>query len=63
MEDPNDTSPDMEEILAQHLKNLESCFFGLTTNEFRKLAFELAAKFLIPLRFKKEENSRQKVVL
>mgnify|MGYP005984294569 CR=1 FL=1 len=38
---PNDMSPEMEEILAQHLMNLESCFFGLTTTEFRKLAFEL----------------------
>ncbi|XP_011860377.1 PREDICTED: tigger transposable element-derived protein 6-like, partial [Vollenhovia emeryi] len=53
---PNDMSPEMEEILAQHLVNLESCFFGLTATEFRKLAFELAEKFQLPHRFNKEKK-------
>lgn len=53
---PNDIPPDMEEVLAQHLMNLESCFFGLTTTEFRKLAFELAEKFQLRHRFNKEKK-------
>lgn len=53
---PNDMTPEMEEVLAQHLINLDSCFFGLTTTEFRKLAFELAEKFQIPHRFNKDKK-------
>ncbi|KAJ3661740.1 hypothetical protein Zmor_006127 [Zophobas morio] len=53
---PNDMSPEMEEVLAQHLMNLESCFFGLTTTEFRKLAFELAEKAQLAHRFNKEKK-------
>ncbi|XP_063925276.1 uncharacterized protein LOC135139105 [Zophobas morio] len=47
---------EMEEILAQYLMNLESCFFGLTTTEFRKLAFELTEKAQLPHRFNKEKR-------
>lgn len=53
---PTDMSPDTEEILVQHLMNLESCFFGLTTTEFRRLAFELAEKMQLPHRFNKEKK-------
>lgn len=53
---PNDMPPDMEQILAQHLRNLGSCSFGLSTTEFRKLAFKLAEKFQLPHRFNKEKK-------
>lgn len=41
---PNDMSPDMEDILAQHLMNLESCFFGLPLN-LEKLPSSLLNNF------------------
>ncbi|XP_026463723.1 uncharacterized protein LOC113366349 [Ctenocephalides felis] len=52
---PNDMPPDMEELLADHLIDLES-FFGLTNIEFRKYVFELAEKLQLPHRFNKEKR-------
>lgn len=47
---------DMETILANHILQLEECFYGLTIREVRKLAFDVAEKYSIPHTFNKEEK-------
>lgn len=41
----------LENELVQHIKKMESMFFGLTTDNVRKLAFQIAEAKQIPHRF------------
>lgn len=47
-------SVEQEQELVQHVKNLENRFFGMTTLELRKLAYQWAEKNKIPHTFNKE---------
>jgi len=44
---------EQEYVLVQYLKDMESRFFSLTQNHFRKLAFELAERNNIAHSFNK----------
>ena len=37
---PKDLTENMEKELVKHVLTLESCFFGLTATDLRKLAFQ-----------------------
>jgi hypothetical protein len=52
---PKDMTENMEE-LVKHVFTLESCFFGLTATDLRKLAFQLAEKYKLPHRFNTEKE-------
>ncbi|XP_017773660.1 PREDICTED: uncharacterized protein LOC108560565 [Nicrophorus vespilloides] len=49
-------SSHMEKVLSSHILQLEKCSFGLTTNEIRKLAFDVAEKHSLPHTFNKEKK-------
>lgn len=49
-------SAQQEYELVEHLKNMETRFFGITTIELRKLAFQWAQKNNIPNNFNKEKE-------
>ena len=46
----------MEKELVEYLLSLESMMFGLTTNDVRKLAFQLAEKINLPNFFSKAKR-------
>ncbi|KAJ8970737.1 hypothetical protein NQ314_001050 [Rhamnusium bicolor] len=46
----------LENALAEHVLNMEKIFFGLSTNELRRLAFQYAELNGIPNDFNKEKN-------
>ena len=48
----------MEKELVEYLLSLESMMFGLTTNDVRNLAFQLAEKNNLPNSFNKAKKSR-----
>lgn len=47
---------EMENELAQHILNLELCFFGLIITDLRKLVFQLAEKYNLSHRFNKDKK-------
>ncbi|XP_062560612.1 uncharacterized protein LOC134224952 isoform X2 [Armigeres subalbatus] len=49
-------TPQQEAELLQHLLDLESRFYGITKNDVRELAFELAEKNKIPHPFNKKKK-------
>lgn len=49
-----DLPEELEEDLVKHILMLEENFFGVTRNDLRKLAFQIAEQNLIPHRFNKE---------
>ena len=53
---PKDLTENMEKELVKHVLTLESCFFGLTATDLRKLAFQLAEKYKLPHRFNTEKK-------
>lgn len=53
---PKDLLIQMEEELVRHILELESCFFGLTIKDLRKLAYQLAEKYELNHRFNKEKQ-------
>lgn len=42
---------DMEAEIVKHIKNMEERFFGMTTSDVKKLAFDLAVQNGIPHQF------------
>lgn len=46
-----DLPPEVEKELVEHILQLESCMFGLTSKDLRRLAFEIAEKNEIPHHF------------
>lgn len=46
----------VEKNLVDHILNLESRFFGLTTHEVQKLAFEFAEEAKLSHNFNKEKK-------
>ncbi|KAF0754293.1 HTH psq-type domain-containing protein, partial [Aphis craccivora] len=46
----------MKQQLVNHLLHLESLFFGFTINDIRKLAYDIAEKFLLIHNFNKEKK-------
>ena len=50
----------MEKELVEHLLSLESMMFGLTTNDVRNLAFQLAEKNNLPNSFNKAKRKAGK---
>lgn len=47
---------ELETELVQHIKKMETMFFGLSTEDVRKLAFQIAEARQIPHRFSREEK-------
>ncbi len=43
-----------ESLLAEHILELEKCFFGLTITDARKLAFDIAESLQVDHRFNRE---------
>ena len=52
----------LEKELVDHYFTLEERFFGLTMNELRQLAFELAKANGIAHNFSKDEKTAEKMV-
>ncbi|KAG5870667.1 hypothetical protein JTB14_008035 [Gonioctena quinquepunctata] len=53
---PKDLTAAMEAELVQHILKLETCFFGLTIEELRRLAFQIAEKYNFHHRYNKEKQ-------
>ena len=51
----------MEKELVKYLLSLESMMFGLTTNDVRNLAFQLAEKNNLPNSFNKAKKKQVKI--
>ena len=49
-------TPQQEEVLAKHMKEMVNMFYGLTGLEARKLAFDLAEKLKMKHQFNKEKK-------
>lgn len=56
----NTFSPEHEEVLAEHVKDLANRLMPLNKQEFLRLAFQLAEKLKIPHQFNKEKRSAGK---
>lgn len=53
-------SSDIESEISRHIITLETRFFGLTSMELRKLAFQIAEKYHIKHQFNREIKSSKK---
>jgi hypothetical protein len=54
----------MEKILCEHKLKFEETSFRLTISDIRKLTFDIAEKYSLPLTFKKEKGmAGRKMVL